>query len=62
MHEEATSRPVSVPSSVAATTTQPTATDHNSTELQVSYSASSADLSSRGHTTHPTPEIMNKII
>ncbi|XP_021936930.1 nuclear hormone receptor FTZ-F1-like isoform X2 [Zootermopsis nevadensis] len=42
MHEEATSRPVSVPSSVAATTTQPTATDHNSTELQVSYSASSA--------------------
>lgn len=42
MHEEATNRPVSVPSSVAATTTQPTATDHNSTELQVSFSSGSA--------------------
>ncbi|XP_063236911.1 nuclear hormone receptor FTZ-F1 isoform X2 [Bacillus rossius redtenbacheri] len=42
MHEETTSRPMSVPSSVAATTTQPTATDHNSAELQVSFSSNSA--------------------
>ncbi|XP_049784419.1 uncharacterized protein LOC126187399 [Schistocerca cancellata] len=43
MHEETATRPMSVPSSVAATTTQSTATDHNSAELQVSYSSSSAD-------------------
>ncbi|XP_069701113.1 nuclear hormone receptor FTZ-F1 isoform X2 [Periplaneta americana] len=42
MHEEANGRALSVPSSVAATTTQPTATDHNQAELQVSYSSSSA--------------------
>nr|CAQ57670.1 nuclear receptor [Blattella germanica] len=42
MHEESTSRPMSVPSSVATTTTQPTATDHNASELQVSFSSSSA--------------------
>jgi len=47
MHEEAASRPLSVPSSVAATTTQPTATDHNSAELQVSYSSSSAGNASK---------------
>ncbi|GLG93514.1 Nuclear hormone receptor FTZ-F1 [Gryllus bimaculatus] len=42
MHEEGTARPMSVPSSVAATTTQPTATDHSTGEPQVSYSSGSA--------------------
>ncbi|XP_067003058.1 nuclear hormone receptor FTZ-F1 isoform X2 [Anabrus simplex] len=44
MHEEATTRPMSVPSSVAATTTQPTTTDHNSAELQVSFSSNSQGM------------------
>ncbi|GLG93515.1 Uncharacterized protein GBIM_00904 [Gryllus bimaculatus] len=44
MHEEGTARPMSVPSSVAATTTQPTATDHSTGEPQVSYSSGSAAI------------------
>ncbi|KAJ9585260.1 hypothetical protein L9F63_002960 [Diploptera punctata] len=43
MHEESTSRPMSVPTTVATTTTtQSTAPEHNASELQVSYSSSSA--------------------